>query len=551
MPLGASIDKTILDVRELITQGSYDLARSLLESALKETPENTNLLFETACFMIQTGSIPQAINILDGLVKGNDKKVEYISKLGTANAIIGKRKEAIGLFKQALSLNSEFVAANANLALALAQEGEYQEALLFAKKGLELDPKNLPLYSTQALILKHMDCVDEAISSLRKAVELEANNVNALSNLAGLLIESGDKEGARNILEKVILFSPLSADAHRMLSTVTSYVDGHEHILQMERILEDKNLPPNIYMGIHYALGKAYESIKNFTKSFTHYKAANDQNRVLYQYDIKQDYRLFEKIKEVYTSEFIKSHQVDVGSFKPIFIVGMPRSGTSLIEQVLASHPNIYAAGELISIANLHVSDSNIDRSSLANLSKKYLDILEDRLGQRKVFTDKMPMNFRYLGFIKCLFPNAKIIHCQRGAMDTGLSIYKTKFVGYLPFAQNLREIGQYYNLYQDVMAYWHETMPEYIYDLSYEKLVHDFEGNIRALLEFCELDWAEDCLSFYENKRSVTTASTLQVREPVYQKSVNYWKNYESDLGELMVSLSSSRKGSRAAGEA
>ena len=499
-----------------------------------DIPPSPEMIFETACQAIAQGNPAKAAELLEKLTQEESGKADYISKLGTAYAIMGRRQEAIEKFRQAIAVNDNFVPAYANLALALAEEGYYQEALPLAEKGLSIDAHNLPLYSTHALILKFLDRVDDAIATLRQAQELENDNIQILANLGGLLTENGQVEEARQVLQHIIQVEPLYAPAHRMLSLSKKYIADDPHIKTMEEILSSGRLPPEAQMEIEFALGKSYEDIKDYQLSFAHYKKANDILRSFYQYNIADDKDYFEEIKSKDTEQSVNKRQAPVSDIQPIFIVGMPRSGTSLVEQILASHPQVYGAGELNTISLLYHNESD----DVQALQQKYLDVVKPRLGNKKILTDKMPQNFRYIGFIKTIFPNAKIIHCKRYAIDTALSIYKIKFSGHLPFAQTQEEIAAYYKLYEDIMAHWHKILPDSIYDLSYADLVSTPEKSIRNMLEYCDLPWDEACLSPHKQKRSVTTASMLQVKQPIYTGAIDYWKNYAPYLDDLLKKL-------------
>jgi Flp pilus assembly protein TadD len=524
----------IQKIKHFIALGDFNAVNSLFEQSLDEYSNNSDFQFEYVCFLIQTGRAQQAINILNFLLEKKPNKIQYLSKLGTCYAITGSRKEAIRLFKKILIAKPDLVAVNANLALALAEEGRYKEALVFAQKGLELDPKNLPLYSTQALILKYSGQLDAAIKSLNNALSLDENNIQVLSNLSGLLIENNKVDEAKHVLRRLIKLAPLFSESFRVYSTIIDSDDIESFIAKIDAILQKNTCQAHDVINYSYALGRLYEKNKKYKKSFHNYKRANDEARKLYQYDIEQEIVGFENIKAQYTSDFIHDHQPQINKLNPIFILGMPRSGTSLVEQILASHSNVYGAGELNSISLLQQRD--FDTINVDVLAQEYMEVLQDRLGNKSCFTDKMPLNFKYIGFLKCLFPNAKIINCRRNVYDTVLSIYKTKFSGNLPFAQNLEEIVQYYKLYEEIMTYWHEIFPNQIYDLSYENLVDDPKKQVEQLLKFCDLEWQDDCLSFYKNDRAVTTASAMQVRKPIYKTAVGYWKNYEEFLSSLDV---------------
>ncbi|MCG8490932.1 MAG: sulfotransferase, partial [Sneathiellales bacterium] len=275
---------------------------------------------------------------------------------------------------------------------------------------------------------------------------------------------------------------------------------------------------------------------------------ANDLHRTSYNYSVEDDLALMRGMKEVVTKEFLDKNAVQSKAKpNPIFIFGMPRSGTSLVEQILASHSKIHGAGELYFFEQVvyhdikkgksvlpHVALSEFQAESFPPLATHYMDKLRKLSAKMPFITDKMPRNFLYVGLIRLLFPNAILVHCTRQPEDSCLSIYKKYFVGKQYFAYNLEELAHYYNGYLDLMQYWNALLPGEILEISYEDMVADVETHSRRLIEHCGLDWEEACLHFHKTKRAVNTASTAQVRQPIYSSSVQAWKKYEKELEPL-----------------
>lgn len=500
---------------------------------------NSEALFEQGCRLIQNGNAAEATDVFKKLLLEESNHVGAHSKLGVCFVVQGNLDRAMALFKKAIELDDQFQPAYNNLALAMAQNEDYEQAVEVAVQGLGVDDAYLPLYSTIAFALKPLGRVGEAISYLQKAVSLNNKDVQILSNLSGLLLENGQAEEAKGVLEDIISADPYNAEAHRMLSSITKYDDVTPHLEQLKQVSQAPGLSPEGLSDIHFALGKAYENMKDFEQSFHHYKIGNESYRHLLNYNIQTDKNFFDQIKQVFTADLITNNQQAVCGKNIIFILGMPRSGTSLVEQILASHPDVYGSGELnfldalqfrqqsISKENYVQSITSLTPDSFEEMASSYLKKVSKLAGNQSVITDKMPHNFRYIGLIKTLFPNAKIIHCSRNPKDVYLSIFKTRFVGQLDFAYDLNEIVEYYALYEDMMNHWREVMPNSIYELSYEDLVSNIEKNTRELLDYCALDWADECLSPHKTKRAVTTASSQQVREPIHSGAVAYWKNY------------------------
>jgi hypothetical protein len=316
----------------------------------------------------------------------------------------------------------------------------------------------------------------------------------------------------------------------------------------METLLSQNTLSDDQRMHLAFALGKAYEDLGEYGKSFNSLLHGNNLKRKTYDYTGEETKGLFQSIKKLCNADFISRHLKNgISDSTPIFIVGMPRSGTSLVEQILASHPDVYGAGELEEfkmvlldltktriLSDAYSSLSKKDKGLIAGIGTEYLSRLRRNSDKGKFITDKMPHNFQHVGIIRLALPNAKIIHCTRDPMDNCFSIYKNYFSGIHRYAYELGELGQYYNLYQDLMKYWYSLFPDFIYEIKYEELVENQEAESKRLIQFCGLPWVDECYSFYNTSRQVATASATQVRKPIYKDSVQLWKKYRSQLEPL-----------------
>jgi len=281
-------------------------------------------------------------------------------------------------------------------------------------------------------------------------------------------------------------------------------------------------------------------------------RAGNELKRNTYTYNIFETRDFFNGLKNVFDDKLFSKHvDTGYGENTPIFIVGMPRSGSSLLEQILASHSLVYGAGELKYLSQIVIHSSakiagikfpycaaKLSPDNFEILGAEYSKRLRQYSGAVKYITDKELHNFLYIGMIRLTLPNAKIIHCKRNPVDTCLSIFKTYFAGVHKYAYDLSELGEYYKLYQDLMEHWYKILPGYIFDIQYEDLVGDQEGETRKLLDYCELPWDEACLSFHRTIRPVRTASAEQVRRPIYNSSVGLWRRYEKHLSPLLSAL-------------
>jgi hypothetical protein len=320
----------------------------------------------------------------------------------------------------------------------------------------------------------------------------------------------------------------------------------------MESLYGNKNYSDEQKMHLAFGLGKAYEDLGDHEKSMDFILQATRLKRVSIDYSVSEEVELFSNIKATFSSDFFSAREgTGNQDHTPIFILGMPRSGTSLVEQILASHPDVFGAGELndLSVLTQNISSAespsnfpagiiDLDSGALDDLGKRYVERIRKHSVTSKYISDKMPQNFLYIGLIRVILPNAKIINCTRDPMDNCLSLFKNYFNTAQYYSYDLTELGQYYNLYLNLMQHWRDTLAGFVYDLSYEQLVTDQENQSRQLLDYCHLPWDDACLDFHKTRRIVKTASNAQVRRPIYKDSVQLWKRYEKQLEPLRVAI-------------
>lgn len=483
------------------------------------------------------------------------------------------------VIKKGLSLikkyPNQFLFYNAT-SLALSAKGRFKDALTLLHEANTNFPNNIFIFNNLGLIYSNLNQNDDAKVFLNKALKINENHISALINLGNVLIKEGNENEAKKLYDKALSLNPPKESLINVLSTLGNYyqqigdfesaektfekltnidfnnthVDKQRslirkykskddpHLKQMEEKIKKINIDV-IKQPLLFALGKAYEDIKDYKKSFLCLKEGNDLANKRINYDIKKDRSLFENLKNFFNES--KIEYTSKKNKKVIFILGMPRSGTTLVEQIISSHHKVYGAGELpfltenLEILRREKNLNNLNSNFIDNLRIDYLKKIERFKYSEEYITDKSPLNFRWIGIIKMIFPDSKIIHCKRDSMDTCFSNFKNSFAqGSLGFSYNLKNLGEYYNLYDDLMDYWNNKYPGEIYNLSYEKLVEEPEIEIRNILNFCNLDWDENCLQHQKNKKIVATASLAQVRAPVYKSSIKKWKNFKDELVEL-----------------
>ncbi len=363
------------------------------------------------------------------------------------------------------------------------------------------------------------------------------------------MIDQGKLEEARAAYRQALAIQPDYAAAHFSLEFSKTNSEYNSDIKEMEDIYAKSGLSDEQRMYLAFALGKAFEEFKQNEKAFSFLLTGNEIKRQTIVYSLESDEKCFTKIRDLFTSNLFAAQQPEKcidGS--PIFVVGMPRSGTTLVKQILATHPEVHGAGELIELENIITSNfgsigeiefaENVRRADdgfFSMVGNEYIKNIRQHSSKAKFITDKMPGNFLFIGMIKLMIPQAKIINCRRDPLDTCLSIFKTLFKSKAHhYAYDLAELGNYYNLYRDLMGHWHKVLPNFIYDIQYEDVVADLEKQTRSLLAHCGLEWDPACLNFHQNDRPVMTASSTQVRRPLYKSSVKLWERYEEQLFPL-----------------
>ena len=453
--------------------------------------------------------------------------------------------EAIKYYKIAIQNNPNFFVAINNLGLTYHNMYDLKNAQHYYERAIEINPKFTHPISNLGNIKKELNNYEEAIKCYKLALSIDNKLYIVLHNLGMAYQALGRFEESKKYFESVLKINPKFTRADRSLSMSLKYDINNPHLKSMENKIKDQSLNNFQKIELYFGLGKAYEDIKNYKKSFENYKLGNKIKRDTIKYQINDDVKLFKNIKNSFSNiNFQNLENVGNKSNKMIFILGMPRSGTTLVEQIIANHKNVYGAGELRDLTqiikeNFLVNDKikypekfNIkDQNFFSNMGTKYLENLDRYNTNKNYITDKAPLNFKWIGLIKLILPKSKIIHCTRDPKDTCLSLFKNFFEGELNFSYNLEEAGKYYKLYQNLMEFWKQLLPDFIYDISYEKLVENQEFESRKLLDFCNLDWDKNCLTFYKNKRGIVTASFAQARKPIYKNSVNSWQNYKNEL--------------------
>lgn len=499
----------------------------------------------------------------------------------------GRLEEAEAQFREGIRLDPGTARTYANLAQALIIKEEPREALAYALKSLEIDPDNASARNTLGNALQAVGRREEARAAYLEAIEASPYYAKAHSNLAALLLESGMPEeaekhyrlavrsnpeyararcGLGNLLamlgrmdeamqayRRALSIEPGLAEAHRYLAWIKTFHERDDDLRNIEALLADRSLPDGDRAQLHYAAGKAYQDLGDMPdRAFEHFEKGAALRRRALGYDVAGDEALFERIARAYEGrEITLSGAPADGAPTPVFIVGMPRSGTTLVEQLIAAHTDVHAMGEGPWLGDVVTGlDAQLgvpypgwidalSQSVLSDIAASYSESMRDRGPNAAAFTDKTPENFRYLGVITAAIPGARVIHVRRSPMDTCLSCYTQYFSSHVPYSYDLAELARYYRAYHGLMACWRRVLPDgAMLEIDYENLTGDPENQARRIIDYCGLEWQDQCLAFQDTGRLVQTASVAQARRTVNRRSVGRWRRYEQHLKPLAEAL-------------
>jgi tetratricopeptide (TPR) repeat protein len=498
---------------------------------------------------------PEALECYDRALAIKPDFVEAYSNRGGTLRRLGRVKDALASYDEVIALRPRSADGYVNRGNALQDLGRFEEALGEFDKAIELKPDFAEAHSNRGNVLKKLERPDEALSSFDKAIALKPDFAEAYTNRGNVLKELGQLQRSRDDYERFLQFNSDVAGVYLNLSHLKIFSPGDPHLKAMESLAANTHaLSKCDRLQLDFALGKAYADLKDYERSFAHFVAGNAAKRAMTSYDEKSVFDFFERIESLFTPELIQA-KISSGydSPVPIFVIGMVRSGTTLVEQIVASHPMVHGAGELRTLSEVVNSFraptgkgirypeiiSAADRSVLQQLGERYVGSLRARAPEADRVTDKMPGNFYYAGLIHLALPNAKIIHTVRDPVDTCISCFSYLFSEEQNYTYNLAELGRYYKRYLRLMAHWHRILPAgRILDVQYEAVVADLEGQARRILDHCGLPWDHRCLAFHKTQRPIRTTSAVQVRQPIYKSAIGRWRGYEELLGPLLLEL-------------
>lgn len=558
----ASLDRALAgDPRlELALAGRADALASLgrhaeavagYDKALAVNPANVATWCNRGNALQALGRTSEAVESFRRAVALNPGLAEAHFNLANALHKLDRNEEAVSHYRRAIALRPGMPASYVNLGRALLALNRWEEAAQVSEQALRLDPASVLGHAHLGAALYELGRYDVSLVHLDKALELDPNCSVALREKGRILSIQGRMEDARAVLERAIEIDPREPKHYIILGHLKRFKADDPFIPVMEDFLSAPALAEVTRIELHFVLGKVYRDIGQHVASFDHLLKANRLARRQIEYDEAYTLELFERIKRVFTPELLaaKSGSGDP-SDQPIFIVGMPRSGTTLIEQILASHPRVHAAGERKDLSTALASVIGDTRlfpdivpdmtpEQLKDIGSGYMASMTKSIAGMVRFTDKLPGNFARAGLVRLALPNARIIHARRNPVDTCLSCFSLRFGEPMPFAYDLGELGRFYRAYESLMEHWRQVLPaDAMLEVQYEDVVADLETQARRIVAYCGLEWDDACLAFHKTERPVLTASLAQVRRPIYKDSVERWRPYEKHLGPLLEAL-------------
>ena len=564
--------------------GRFEEAKAIYSEVCRLDKRDAETWFLLGAINGQLGRYEEAIDCGRQAVALRPDYTDAHYNLGQAYLHLERPAEAAACYREVVRLKPDHADAHNNLGHAIDLQGRYDEAIPCFQQALKLQRDHADAWNNLGNAFQTMGANSEGIDSLRQAIRFRPDFTKAHVNLGFALCIVGELDKAREEFHKVLKLEPGNTDAvvgqamihekegefdaawkllHSLgkktdddlrfalaFAKVARHFDRHaEAVAMLERLLAQGKVQGQDTQPVHFLLGELNDKLKQYDRAFPHYQQANALKHV----GPDGFLQAMQHLMTLFTPEFVaRAPRAANASERPLFIVGMPRSGTTLTEQILSSHPAVFGAGELDEMRK--IADSlpgllggkkpypacleDITSGVLNVAAQRYLDRLAQCSADALRVTDKMPHNFIHLGLIALMFPRARVIHCRRHPLDTCLSIFTYDFNSSHGYAADLARLGTHYCHYRELMEHWKRVLPLAILDVQYEELVADQERMTRAMLEFAGLEWDDRCLRFYENKRVVNTLSYDQVRRPIYTQSVARWKHYERHLEPLKIAL-------------
>jgi len=522
----------------LYMQGQLQQALSDATQMLERFPNSVVLYDIAGASNVGLMHFDAAIVSFKQALKIKPDYAEAYNNMGNALRDKGDPEAAIVSYEQALKIKPDYTDAHNNMGNALKDRGDPEAAIVSYEQALNIKPDYAEAYYNMGIALKAKGDLEAAIQSYKQALKIKPDYAEAYFNMGIALQDKGDQETAVVSYKQALKINPDYAEAYRTLCSLYTFTANDEYFVKMQSLFLDSSITDEKRCHLSFALSKASEDLKEVSHSFTYLEMGNQLRKKMLTYDIKQDIELFSQLKESYRgiAEAALQTTGERSELMPVFIVGMPRSGTTLAEQIISSHSEVTGAGELGYVKRFGLSMANgmikPNAEMVMGFRQHYIEELKQKSDSKSIVIDKMPHNFQYIGLIFAAFSDAKIIHVNRNAAATCWSNYKHYFSATgLGYSYDLDDVITYFGLYQDLMQFWQGHYGDRIYNLNYENLTMNQDDETRKLIHYLGLEWENDCLSPQSNKRNVRTASQQQVRQKVYQGSSQQWRKFEPYL--------------------
>jgi len=535
----------------LVDLGKYEEARVAFERARLTDPQRARI--EKATTALLADERREAEELFRDILREDPSHVAALCGLAALSLAATRAQDAARLLRHALKQSAWVPLAYRGLGPALVQLGRLKEAEAAARYLEKIEPESPQTWVMMAAVATRLMRQEEALEAYERAAQLKPDEVGLRMSAGHVQKTLGRRRDSEASYKAALQMDPGRAEAYWSLADLKNYAFSDEEIAAMQRLLASDKRERSNEAQLHFALGRAFEQRADYEQAFAHYAEGNSLRRLDAPFDIDGFERRSARIRAFFDAGFFAARRgVGDPSPAPIFIVGLPRSGSTLIEQILASHSQVEGTMELPNILNMvgqfdDVAASRdgypetVGRASaaqLAALGRRYLEETAALRSGRAHFTDKLPNNFSHIGLIHAILPDAAIIDARRHPMDACFSTFKQHFAEGQTFSYDLTDLGRYYRCYLSLMDHWDRALPGRVLHVQYEELVREPEANIRRLLEHCGLPYEAACLSFHETRRPVRTASAEQVRQPLYSSGVGYWRHFERQLEPLRQTL-------------
>ena len=542
--------------------GQIDTAAKMFSTAVTINPGYAEAHFNHAIILNETGKTDISVESYKKAIAILPNYSDAHNNLGNIYLDRNQYKDALKHYEFAILYKSDFFEAHNNLGVTNRELEQVNKAVQNFKKAIEINPKFTKAYLNLGNAFKDLGQGTEAKWCFEQVLTYEANNAQAHVSLGTFFKENGQAKDAIKCFKKAISIQPNYGIAYFNLIMMQENKIEEELINKMLSKLSTSELSQTDRINFCFALANTYEKLE---KKDDFFKFLNEGNRLRkndLNYSLERSLATIKLVKKMFLSTPSSnkpSISYKTSNIQPIFVLGMPRSGSTLVEQILSSHNKVHGAGEIqyfrkiiTPVIEKYIENEtqsiggkkkniSISDEDYLSIRQEYLNLLSRFNVSENFIVDKSLLNYRFIGIILNTFPEAKIIHLKRDARAICWSIYKNNFPqSGMGFGNNMEDLASYYSSYNEMMTFWHEKFPNKIYDLNYENLTTNQEQETRKLLKYCELEWDDNCLKFHKNKRAVKTASALQVRKKIYKNSSDAWKKYESNLEPLITPLSS-----------